>query len=64
MCKRILGRMRETKVIDTELNWLYSVLIDRQPIDPTHLMINWWYCDAPGFHPGSLTLAIGSTELT
>jgi hypothetical protein len=56
--------MRETKVIDTELNWLYSVLIDRQPIDPTHLMINWWYCDAPGFHPGSLTLAIGSTELT
>jgi hypothetical protein len=27
-------------------------------------MINWWYCDAPGFHPGSLTLTIGSTELT
>jgi hypothetical protein len=27
MCKRILGRMRETKVTDTELNWLYSALI-------------------------------------
>jgi hypothetical protein len=24
MCKRILGRMRETKITDTELNWLYS----------------------------------------
>jgi hypothetical protein len=34
MCKRILGRMRETKVTDTELNWLYSALIARQPIDP------------------------------
>jgi hypothetical protein len=29
MCKRILGRMRETKVTDTELNWLYSALIAR-----------------------------------
>jgi hypothetical protein len=46
MCKRILGRMRETKVTDTELNWLYSALIARQPIDPTHLMINWWCCEA------------------
>jgi hypothetical protein len=27
MSKRILGRMRETKVTDTELNWLYSALI-------------------------------------
>jgi hypothetical protein len=27
MCKRIMGRMRETKVTDTELNWLYSVLL-------------------------------------
>jgi hypothetical protein len=25
--KRIMGRMRETKVTDTELNWLYSALI-------------------------------------
>jgi hypothetical protein len=40
MCKRILGRMRETKVTDTELNWLYSALIARQPIDPSYLMIN------------------------
>jgi hypothetical protein len=29
MCKRILGRMRETKVTDTELSWLYSALIAR-----------------------------------
>jgi hypothetical protein len=40
MCKRILGRMREMKVTDTELNWLYSALIARQPIDPSYLMIN------------------------
>jgi hypothetical protein len=46
MCKRILGRMRETKLTDTELNWLYSALIARQPIDPTHLMINRWCCEA------------------
>jgi hypothetical protein len=39
MCKRIMGRMRETKVTDTELNWLYSALIARQPIDPSYLMI-------------------------
>jgi hypothetical protein len=31
------GRMRETKVTDMELSWLYSALIARQPIDPTHL---------------------------
>jgi hypothetical protein len=37
MCKRILGRMRETKVTDTELSWLHSALTARQPIDPTHL---------------------------
>jgi hypothetical protein len=37
MRKRILGRMRETKITNTELNWLYSALIARQPIDPTHL---------------------------
>jgi hypothetical protein len=29
MCKRALGRMKETKVTDTELNWLYSALIAR-----------------------------------
>jgi hypothetical protein len=38
--------MRETKVTDTKLNWLYSALIDRQPTDPTHLMINRWCCEA------------------
>jgi hypothetical protein len=26
MCKRILGRMRETKISNIELNWLYSGL--------------------------------------
>jgi hypothetical protein len=46
MCKRIMGRMRETKVTDTELNWLYSALISRQTIDPSYLMINRWYCEA------------------
>jgi hypothetical protein len=46
MCKRILGRMRETKITDMEVNWLYSALIARQPIDPTHLMINRWCCEA------------------
>jgi hypothetical protein len=40
-----LGRIRETKITNTELNWLYSV-IARQPIDPTHLMINQWCCVA------------------
>jgi hypothetical protein len=42
MCKRILGRMRETKITDMEVNWLYSDLIARKTIDPTHLMINRW----------------------
>jgi hypothetical protein len=46
MCKRIMGRMRETKVTDTELNWLYSALISRQPMDPSYLMINRWCCEA------------------
>jgi hypothetical protein len=46
MCKRILGRMRETKMTDVELHWLYSALIARQPIDPSYLMINRWCCEA------------------
>jgi hypothetical protein len=46
MCKRIMGRMRETKVTDMELNWLYSALIARKPIDPSYLMINRWCCEA------------------
>jgi hypothetical protein len=40
MCKRIMGRMREAKVSDMELNWLYLALIAKQPIDPSYLMIN------------------------
>jgi hypothetical protein len=40
-----LGRMRETKITDTELSGLYSALIARQPIDPSHLMINRWCCE-------------------
>jgi hypothetical protein len=35
MCKRILGRMRETNITNTELNWLYSALIARQSTIPT-----------------------------
>jgi hypothetical protein len=38
--------MRETKITDMEVNWLYSALISKQPIDPTHLMINRWCCEA------------------
>jgi hypothetical protein len=29
MCKRILGRMRETKITNTKVIWLYSTLIAR-----------------------------------
>jgi hypothetical protein len=46
LCKWIFGRMRETKITNTKLNWLYSAFIAKQPIDPTHLMINWWCCEA------------------
>jgi hypothetical protein len=28
---------QETKITNTELNWLYSALIAEWPIDPTHL---------------------------
>jgi hypothetical protein len=27
ICKKILGRMRETKITNMEVNWLYSALI-------------------------------------
>jgi hypothetical protein len=30
MCKRIMGRMKEMKVTNTELNWLYSALPSSQ----------------------------------
>jgi hypothetical protein len=46
MSKWILGRMRETKITNMKLNWLYLALIARQPIDPTHLIINRWCCEA------------------
>jgi hypothetical protein len=41
-----LGRIKETKITDMELNWFYSTLIVGQLIDPSHLMINWWCCEA------------------
>jgi hypothetical protein len=40
MCKMILGRIKETKSTDMELNWLYSGLIARQEIDRSYIMIN------------------------
>jgi hypothetical protein len=40
-----MERMWETKVTDTVLNWLYSALIARQPIDLSYLMINRWCCE-------------------
>jgi hypothetical protein len=46
MSKRTLRRRKETKITDMEVNWLYSTLIAEQPIDPTHLMINRWCCEA------------------
>jgi hypothetical protein len=46
MCTRILGRIKETKITDMELNWLYSALIVGQPIDPSYLTINRWCCKA------------------
>jgi len=46
MSKRILGRMRETKVTDLELNWMYAALVKKQAIDPTFKMINRWCCEA------------------
>jgi hypothetical protein len=36
----------KTKITNMEVNWLYLALIARQPIDPTHLMINRWCCEA------------------
>jgi hypothetical protein len=44
--KGFWGRMRETKITDMEVNRLESALIAKQPIDPTHLMINRWCCEA------------------
>jgi hypothetical protein len=46
MCKKFWGRMRDTKVTNTEVNWVYSALIVGLPIYLTHLMINQWCCEA------------------
>jgi hypothetical protein len=40
------GENKRAKITNTKLNWLYSALISRQPIDSTHLMINRWCCEA------------------
>jgi hypothetical protein len=40
------GENDRAKITNIELNWLYSALIARQPIDPTHLMINRWCCES------------------
>jgi hypothetical protein len=40
------GENGRAKITNTKLNWFYSALIDKQPIDPTHLMINRWCCEA------------------
>jgi hypothetical protein len=45
MSKWILWRMKETKITDMEVNWLYLTLIAGHPIDPAHLMINQWCCE-------------------
>jgi hypothetical protein len=34
MCKRISGRMRETKITDMEVNWLYSALLPSSQSTP------------------------------
>jgi hypothetical protein len=62
MCKRIMRRMRETKVTDTKLNWLYSTLIVRQPIDPSYLMINRWCCEATSGSMLAISLRPGITR--
>jgi hypothetical protein len=46
LCKRILGRIKETKITDMELNWLYSTMVVRKLIDLSHLMINRCCCEA------------------
>jgi hypothetical protein len=38
--------MGETKITEMEVNWLDTTLIARQPINPTHLTINQWCCEA------------------
>jgi hypothetical protein len=40
------GENERDKDSNMEVNWLYSALIARKPIDLTHLMINRWCCEA------------------
>jgi hypothetical protein len=44
--QKYFGENERAKITNTKLNWLYSALIAMQPIDPTHLMINRWCCEA------------------
>lgn len=46
MSHRILGRMKETKIIDMENNWLYCAVVGKQVIDPSHMMMNRWLAKA------------------
>lgn len=46
LSKRILGRMRESKVTDQELNWMYAALVKKQAIDPTYIMNYRWLSEA------------------
>ena len=38
--------MRESKVTDQELNWMYAALVRKQVIDPTYIMVERWICEA------------------
>ena len=38
--------MRESKVTDQELNWMYAALVKKQVIDPTNIMVERWLCEA------------------
>jgi hypothetical protein len=42
--RKDFGENERAKITNTDLNWLYSALIAKQPIDPTHLMINRLCC--------------------
>ena len=38
--------MRESKVTDQELNWMYAALMKKQVIDPTYIIVDRWVCEA------------------
>jgi hypothetical protein len=58
-----LGRMRETKITNTELNWLYSAFIAKKPINPTQLMINGGVVSNIGFRRSSCYLSMLAISL-